>query len=164
LHALFKPDIHDLYQAIPAYDYSSSMSEALLDLAGGMLPALSDLQTEQCAALPSLSSLPADNRVYYVRSLLLLLDPIIPLGAPLLPAPTLFTLYMPTLQGMVECEDLLEVAEAEAVSRGEGRMNRRTGRPKRTTVGGGTGYGRYLDLPREALDGARNSRLLWTDH
>lgn len=45
IHTLLKPDIHDAYEAIPAYDYSSAIAETLLDLAGGVLPDLGDLQT-----------------------------------------------------------------------------------------------------------------------
>lgn len=71
---------------------------------------------------------------------------------------------MPSLQGMVECDDVMEAEEADAVARGEGRINRKTGRPKRSTVGGGVGYGRYLNLGQEALDGARNSRLIWREN
>ena len=97
----------------------------------------------------------------YARSLLPILDPLIPLSAPLLPTPTLFTLYMPVLQDMVEWDDVLEVQESEALARGEGLVNRKTGRPKRATVGGGLGYGRYLDQEATALQGARDSRLVW---
>lgn len=68
---------------------------------------------------------------------------------------------MPVLQDMVEWDDVLEVQEEEALSRGEGLFNRKTGRPKRATVGGGLGYGRYLDQEDEALQGARKSRLVW---
>jgi len=91
-----------------------------------------------------------------------LLDPLIPLSAPLLPAPPLFTLYMPVLQDMVERDDVLEILEEDALARGEGLVNRKTGRPKRATVGGGLGYGRYLDQDTTALQAARESRLVWT--
>ena len=69
---------------------------------------------------------------------------------------------MPVLQEMVEWEDALEAAEEQAVARGEGRINRKTGRPKRATVGGGQGYGRYLDsIDPDGLQAARDSKLRW---
>ena len=69
---------------------------------------------------------------------------------------------MPVLRDMVEWDDTYQAMEEQAVARGEGRVNRKTGRPKRTTVGGGQGYGRYLDnIEEDGLKAARDSKLVW---
>jgi hypothetical protein len=74
-----------------------------------------------------------DNRTQYMRSLLPLLDPLIPLGAPLLPSSCLFTDYLPIIRTIVIADDALQAADQAADARGEERINRKTGRPVRIT-------------------------------
>lgn len=62
-----------------------------------------------------------------------MLDPLIPLGAPLLPAACLFTDYLPAIRSIVLADDVLQAADQAADERGEERINRRTGRPVRIT-------------------------------
>lgn len=62
---------------------------------------------------------------------------------------------MPILQSIVEADDVLEAEEEAAVARGESRINRKTGRPRR----GGEAYERYLVQETDALEAARGSRL-----
>ena len=68
---------------------------------------------------------------------------------------------MPAVRSIIEADDILEADEAAAVARGEGRYNHKTGRPKRATVGGGEGYGRYIDPAPDALQAARDSKLVF---
>lgn len=99
--------------------------------------------------------------IAYIRSVLPVLDPLIPLTSYLLPHPSLFTDYIPVIQQIVEADDALEAAEEAKVASGGIRLNRKTGRPRRITAGvmGVEGYERYLDMGKEALDSARASVL-----
>lgn len=100
-------------------------------------------------------------RIRYIRSLLPVLDSLIPLSAYLLPHSSLFTDYIPVIQDIVAADDVMEAAEEAEVELGGNRVNRKTGRPKRITAGllGPEGYERYFDLSIEGLNGVRASVL-----
>ena len=104
---------------------------------------------------------PTDShRITHIRSLLPILDPLIPLSSYLLPHPSLFTDYMPLIRQIIAADDALEAAEEAEVSSGGNRVHRKTGRPKRTPgVMSAEGYERYLDVGRDALEAARASVL-----
>ncbi|WVW83770.1 hypothetical protein I302_105791 [Kwoniella bestiolae CBS 10118] len=140
IHALVKPEIDESYPVLAGYDYCSSFSKTLLNLGGGRVDEIGNLSLD---------------RMKYIRSTLPILDPLIPLSAPLLPHPSLFLYTLPTILNIVEVDDILQSAEEEAVSRGEERINRKTGRPVR----GGGGYTRWLaDLDEYAEGVARGLR------
>ncbi|OCF36738.1 hypothetical protein I316_01334 [Kwoniella heveanensis BCC8398] len=130
-HLVPKPEINDRYPVCVGNDISSDVAVELKRLAGDVgadLPCLGDLGLA---------------RTLYIRSTLPLLDPLIPLSAPLLPNPTLFLYTLPTILNMIEMDDVFERAEEIALSQGEERINRKTGRPVRSsgTRGGGGGGG-----------------------
>ncbi|KAK8864281.1 hypothetical protein IAR55_001527 [Kwoniella newhampshirensis] len=137
VHILGKSEIRDSYPVLAGYDRAPEIARTYIELAGGdSLPALGNLNV---------------SRARYIRSTLPLLDPLIPLSAPLLPHHSLFLYTLPVVLSMIGTDDVLESAEQEAVRRGEERINRKTGRPIR----GGGGYVRWLDLEDEAVDVAR---------
>jgi hypothetical protein len=101
-----------------------------------------------------------------MRSLLPLLDPLIPLSSNLLPHFSLFTEYIPILRSIVLADDLMEIAEEEALARGGERLNRKTGRPIRSLTGWlkgkeeNLGYARYLKgVDKEGEDAVRLRQL-----
>ncbi len=81
-----------------------------------------------------------------------------PLSAYLLPHPSVFLDVLPIVMTIVRTDDILEAAEQAAVNRGEGRVSRKTGRPRRSMAGG---YVRYFDLPEKALEAARSELRWW---
>ncbi|WWD17422.1 hypothetical protein CI109_101863 [Kwoniella shandongensis] len=140
IHALIKPEIRESYPVLAGYDRSSDIAQSLIDLAGGRMGPLGNLNVD---------------RARYIRSTLPVLDPLIPLSSPLLPHSSLFLHTLPTILQIVEVDNLLELAENEAIQRGEERINRKTGRPVR----GGGGYMRWLELDDEVVAIARG--LSW---
>ncbi|WOO77045.1 Telomere length regulation protein elg1 [Vanrija pseudolonga] len=115
---LLKPDVQELYPTLAPYDRAGDIASALASLAGGWGAPLGDLQTRQTA---------------YIRSLLPVLDPIVPLSARLLPDATLFLETMPFVGAVVAADDMLEAEDLAARESGETRVNRRTGRAIRIT-------------------------------
>jgi hypothetical protein len=95
-----------------------------------------------------------------VRSLLPLLDPVIPLGAPLLPAGSLFAFDLPTIQDIVEWEGVRLVQKREAILKGEPWINPKTGRPSRASARGGDEEERYFaEVDSDGYQVASTSRL-----
>ncbi|WVR07163.1 hypothetical protein IAU60_004204 [Kwoniella sp. DSM 27419] len=138
---LVKPEMDDAYPVYAGSDISPIISGRLVGLAGGQLPILGDVQLA---------------RTQYIRSTLTLLDPLIPLSAPLLPRPSIFLHTLPAILQIIEADDLLQLAEDDAVLRGEERINRRTGRPVR----GFGEYARWFEMDEEAhLAGRRLAGL-----
>lgn len=97
------------------------------------------------------------DQIHYVRSLLPILDPLIPLSSRLLPNETLFLDVIPALREMVRVDDHMEIADRAAVHSGDIRLNRR-GRAIRKAS---EGYERWIELDPEALEEARSGGLHW---
>jgi len=95
------------------------------------------------------------TRIHYTRSLLPLLDPVIPLSSRLLPHPILFTEYMPTIQNLVQIDDLGQAEWDASKAAGEDLRNIKTGRPVRVTAWLHQDYVRALPLEEGALEIAR---------
>ncbi|WVQ99289.1 hypothetical protein IAU59_006421 [Kwoniella sp. CBS 9459] len=139
-HLLPKPEISDRYPVFVGNDRSSQIALELKRLVGGGVDGT-------CIGPMTLGDGDLGlARTRYIRSTLPLLDPLIPLSAPLLPNPSLFLYTLPTILGMIEADDLLERAEDVALAHGEERINRKTGRPVRSKGKGAhdQGYMRYL--------------------
>ena len=157
IHQLVKPPLRDdrPYLGAVAYDRCTAIASTLQPLSP---PA-------EVHDLPS-------RRARYIRSLLPILDPLIPLNSNLLPHPSLFTDYMPVIRDIVRADDMFEMAEDAVVALGGERMNRKTGRPVRVSAAMGVfgadgmmrkpGYARYLDMSDEALAIARKEPLACT--
>lgn len=129
---------------MPAYSHTDSISSTLLSLAGAdALPPSDDLGVA---------------RTNHVRSLLPILDPLIPLSSYLLPHPNLFTDTLPGVLDLIRTEDMLEMAEEAVLADGGERINRKTGRPVRAAATGvaDKGFEREIDLGPEALAIARS--------
>jgi hypothetical protein len=94
-------------------------------------------------------------RIHYIRSLLPLLDPVIPLSSRLLPHPVLFTDYMPTIQNLVQIDDIRQAEWDASKAAGEDLRNIKTGRPVRLTAWLHQDYVRALPLEEGALEIAR---------
>lgn len=92
-----------------------------------------------------------------MRSLLPLLDPIIPLSSRLLPHPVLFTEYMPTIQNLVQTDDNRQAYYEHCKAAGIDVRNIKTGRPVRVTSWLSNEYNRALPLEEEALQIARKT-------
>ncbi|KAL1413540.1 hypothetical protein Q8F55_001314 [Vanrija albida] len=133
---LLKPDVQELFPTLAAYDRSEDIASALVSFAGGLCAPLGNLQARQTA---------------YIRSLLPVLDPIVPLSARLLPDATLFLETVPFVRAVVEADDVLEEEDRVARESGETRVNRRTGRAIRITGTLEKGYARWLELAPDVL-------------
>lgn len=131
---------------MPAYAHTCEISQTLLSLAGAdALPGSADLSVA---------------RTKHVRSLLPILDPLIPLSAYLLPHTSLFTETVPGVLDLIRTEDMLEMAEEAVLADGGERINRKTGRPVRAAAGvADKGFEREIDLGAEALAIARTLSL-----
>ncbi|KAL7419140.1 hypothetical protein Q5752_005976 [Cryptotrichosporon argae] len=134
------------------------------EVARPTLPAY-DRASEYAAALGctgSVSNSILARRINYIRSILPLLDPLIPLSAPLLPHASLFLDVLPAVTYMVAADDVLEAAERAAIAAGERLTNRKTGRPMRIASWmGREAYVRWLDVSDAGLLAARNLRRVW---
>ncbi|ORY34106.1 hypothetical protein BCR39DRAFT_518512 [Naematelia encephala] len=145
--ALVKPELPDRICYLPAYDYSDEMASTLIDMSGGYLPPIGDLHTA---------------RVQYIRSLLPMLDPLIPLSAHLFPHPSLFLDHLPIIRTIVEADDAMQAAEDAEVANGGNRVNKKTGRAIRISAAGILGrekYERYFDIPIGELEEFRRTKL-----
>lgn len=145
-NSLLKPDVQDMYPSLAAFSHSEEIAAAVVDLAGHV-PALDreQLQIKQTA---------------YVRGLLPVLDPVVPLTARLLPHPTLFMETVPFVRNAVVIDDALEAAGNAAYAAGELRINRKTGRAIRgTNATLSHSYHRYIDLATEVLQTSREGGL-----
>lgn len=92
------------------------------------------------------------HRIKYIRTLLPLLDPIIPLSSHLLPHPSLFVDYMPVIRHMVQIDDIRHSEYEAAKAAGEDVRNFKTGRPMRLTAWmGKEGFTRQLEVDEQAL-------------
>lgn len=128
------------------------MAKALFNLGGGPLPTRM-LRYDQYVIPRSL----ADCRTRYIRSLLPLLDPLVPISARLLPDATLFLDVVPAVRQIVHADDCLAAADRAAVLSGDLRLNRRGRAIRKSTEG----YERWIDLDDSALDVARSGGLEW---
>ncbi|WVQ82217.1 hypothetical protein IAT38_004345 [Cryptococcus sp. DSM 104549] len=139
---LVKPGLPPSYPIQAVSDKSSEISATLVELAGGSLPSAGDLDVA---------------RTLYTRSTLPILDPLIPLSAPLLPHPSLYLHTLPMIRTIVAADDLLEEEERLALERSEERLNRKTGRPMRA----GAMHQRWWEyMELGSLQGARRIKAL----
>ncbi len=112
MNHLEKPHLPDHLPILPAYAHTCEISQTLLSFAGAdALPCSQDLSVA---------------RTKHVRSLLPILDPLIPLSAYLLPHPSLFTDTLPGVLDLIRTEDILEMAEEAVLADGGERINRKT--------------------------------------
>ncbi|WVO16311.1 hypothetical protein L204_103986 [Cryptococcus depauperatus] len=140
--ALLKEEMRHSYPILAACDRSEELASFVVDLAGGKIPSLMDLGLARTA---------------YIRSTLPILDPIVPLSAPLLPHPSIFLYTLPIILTILSYDDYYQSLEQSAIQRGEERINTKTGKPVR---GQTAGYMRWLDLNGLEKEGKKIKRLM----
>ena len=99
------------------------------------------------------------RRARYIRSTLSFLDPLVPLSAPLLPRSSLFTDTIPMVQSIAHADDILEQAEDLAAAQGQVRLDKKTGRPRRSGGKDDVKYQRWFELDEKAVQAVRD--LVW---
>lgn len=156
VRALLKPEMADEIPALPAYDRTSDFVSSLVEPRAST-DTVTSLLTDQSVPRRTCQSDPADDvRIKHIRTLLPLLDPIIPLSSYLLPNPTLFIDYMPAIRTMIQIDDVRQAEYEAAKAAGEDVKNFKTGRPMRLTAWmGKEGFIRQLDLDEQALQVGR---------
>ncbi|WVQ72596.1 hypothetical protein IAR50_002154 [Cryptococcus sp. DSM 104548] len=144
--ALRKHALPETYPILASCDRSLAIISTVVSMSGGGLSPMGDLGLA---------------RTKYIRSTLPILDPLIPLSAPLLPSPSIFLHTLPTIHHILQIDDLYEEIVEKAIERGEELINPKTGKPMRR--GQVRAYARYFDLEgaEEAVGDISRLRLNW---